>query len=88
MQIRWSAEAEADPAHIFAYIEQDNVQAAGRVVQTLVQGARSSSALPRRGRDGKTRELTFAPLPYVLIYEVTDDSVEVLRVLHGAQRRP
>jgi plasmid stabilization system protein ParE len=30
----------------------------------------------------------FSPLPYVAVYRVRDEAVEIARVLHGAQRWP
>lgn len=48
------------------------------------------SAFPNRGRRGRvegTRELVFAPLPFVSVYEV-NDTVQVLRILHRAQQWP
>jgi plasmid stabilization system protein ParE len=35
-----------------------------------------------------TRELVLAPLPWVMVYVVSDETVEIVRVLHGAQRWP
>ena len=35
-----------------------------------------------------TRDLVFSPLPYIAVYRVKGDVVEVARVLHGAQRWP
>jgi len=46
---------------------------------------------PKQGRPGRTkgtRELAFSPLPYVAVYRVKDEVVEIVRVLHGAQRWP
>lgn len=45
---------------------------------------------PHRGRTGHeagTRELLFPPLPYVAVYRVNDQSIEVLRIYHAAQER-
>jgi plasmid stabilization system protein ParE len=45
--------------------------------------------LPERGRPGLvagTRELV-ALWPYVIVYRVFEDSVEVIRIWHGAQDR-
>jgi plasmid stabilization system protein ParE len=45
---------------------------------------------PHRGRPGReegTRELVFPPLPYVAVYRVKEESVEILRIYHGAQER-
>jgi toxin ParE1/3/4 len=46
---------------------------------------------PNRGRIGRitgTRELVFAPLPYIAVYRVKDDAVEILRTYHSAQDWP
>lgn len=46
---------------------------------------------PRRGRAGRivgTRELVLAGTAYLMIYRVSAGAIEVLRVLHGAQRWP
>jgi len=35
-----------------------------------------------------TRELVLAPLPFIAVYEVHQEEVQVLRLLHGAQSWP
>jgi plasmid stabilization system protein ParE len=32
--------------------------------------------------------LVFAPLPYIAVYRVREQTVEILRIYHGAQDRP
>ena len=39
-------------------------------------------------RDRGTRELIFSGIPFLVMYRVRDDVVEILRILHGAQRWP
>jgi plasmid stabilization system protein ParE len=34
------------------------------------------------------RELTFAPLPYIVVYQVKPGVVEISRIFHGAQDWP
>ena len=34
-----------------------------------------------------TRELAFSPLPYIALYRVTDSTIEILHIWHGAQSR-
>jgi plasmid stabilization system protein ParE len=41
----------------------------------------------RAGREEGTRELLFPPLPYVAVYRVKEESIEILRIYHGAQER-
>ncbi len=40
------------------------------------------------GRMIGRRELTFPPLPYIVVYQVNEHAVEISRVLHGAQDWP
>jgi plasmid stabilization system protein ParE len=35
-----------------------------------------------------TRELVFAPWPYIVVYEIIDDQVHVLRIRHASQNWP
>jgi plasmid stabilization system protein ParE len=45
--------------------------------------------LPERGRPGLvpgTRELTVM-WPYVIVYRVAEDGVDIIRIWHGAQDR-
>ncbi len=49
----------------------------------------SLRAFPHRGRPGRiagTREVVRAP--YIVVYRVMPDAVEILRIYHGAQNRP
>jgi len=42
----------------------------------------------RAGRIANTRELVLAGLPYLVVYRVSEDEVQILRLLHGAQEWP
>jgi plasmid stabilization system protein ParE len=42
----------------------------------------------RAGRKADTRELVLSGLPYIAIYRLREQTVEVLRILHGAQKWP
>jgi plasmid stabilization system protein ParE len=42
----------------------------------------------RPRRVAGTRELALAPLPFIVVYRVKEDRVEIARILHGAQRWP
>ncbi len=39
----------------------------------------------RPGRAEGTRELTVGRTPYVVIYQIEDDTVRILRILHSAR---
>jgi toxin ParE1/3/4 len=91
MKIEWSPEAAADFAGIVAYIHERNPTAADRVAHTIYDSAAALEKFPNRGRPGRvggTRELVSAPLPFIVIYRVKRNVVEIARVLHGSQRWP
>lgn len=90
MKVEWSREAVADRRAITAFLEDRNPAAALRLVEALVMAADSLATFPHRGRPGRiegARELT-AVWPYVVVYEVREDAVVILRLWHGAQDRP
>ena len=47
--------------------------------------------MPPRGPAGRklgTRELTAASLPFLIVYRVGKEAVEIVRILHGSQQWP
>ena len=90
MRVRWTTDAADDLERICDDISETSPDSARRIARTIVEGVASLRAFPNRGRIGRvdgTRELVFAPLPFVAVYEVHEE-VQVLRVLHGAQQWP
>ena len=91
MNVRWSALAAADMERIFAYVAKENPEAARGLVKALYDGASELRTFPLRGRVGRMpgrRELVVQSLPYVIVYRVKGETVEISRVLHGARRYP
>lgn len=91
MEVRWSPEAAADFTAIVRYIREDNPSAALRVGRAIHNAIAQLNTFPNRGRSGRidgTRELPLASLPFIVVYRVRENAVEIVRVLHGAQRWP
>jgi toxin ParE1/3/4 len=91
MRIRWTPAAAADLEHISEYLKRRQPQYRQATVRKLHGVVHSLKQWPDRGRPGSedgTRELVFVPLPYVIVYRVSEQSVEVLRIYHTAQDRP
>jgi toxin ParE1/3/4 len=91
MQIRWSPEAAGDLERIYRRIQQDNPAAARHVIQTLYEECKALKSFPSRGRLGRepgSRELIFSPLPYIAVYRVSGDVIEISRIWHGSQDWP
>ena len=88
MRIRWTVPAAADLQNIKDYLQQHHPHFAEPTVRTIYQRIRLLKTSPNRGRPGHqsgTRELPLPPLPYVVVYSVNADAVEILHVYHGAQ---
>jgi toxin ParE1/3/4 len=76
---------------IHEYISQQNSAAAARMVQRIrasVERLATSPGLGRPGRVTGTRELVIAGTPYIVPYRVKADIIQIITVLHGAQRWP
>jgi toxin ParE1/3/4 len=90
-RIRWTVTAATDFARIVERIREDNPPAAQRVARAIYKGVEALGTFPHRGRAGlapETRELVFPPWPYIVVYEVLDDSVQILRIRHASQDWP
>jgi toxin ParE1/3/4 len=92
MRIRWTLPAAGDLTQICDYIEKHgNGAAARRVALSIYDGVGLLAKFPRQGRPGRspsTRELVLTGLPYLIVYRLGEDIVEILRILHGAQQWP
>jgi toxin ParE1/3/4 len=88
MRIRWTVLAADDLESIKNYLQKHFPQFAEPTVRTIYLRVRSLKTTPYRGRPGHrsgTRELPLTPLPYVVVYSVKADAVQILHIYHGAQ---
>ena len=91
MRVRWTADAADDLEQISDYIAEDRPGTARRIAMDIIRSVDALDAFPNQGRQGRvegTRELVLTPLPFIAVYEVHDDEVQILRLLHGAQEWP
>lgn len=91
MEIRWSPQAADDLERIFQRIQKDNPAAARKVVTTIFDGCSELQSFPNRGRPSRIqgrRELLFRGLPYIVVYQVKAETVEISRIYHAAQDWP
>lgn len=89
MILAWSDEAIIRLRSIRDFIAVDNPSAAKRVAARLFPAAESLARFPFSGRQvhGRRRELVVHGTPYLILYEVADELVQNITVLHGAQQR-
>ncbi|MFP4597788.1 MAG: type II toxin-antitoxin system RelE/ParE family toxin [Persicimonas sp.] len=92
MKIRWTDNAARNLDSIRAYIAEDAPAEAARVVANLLVVPEQLEAFPQSGRvvpeygNPAVREIVRGS--YRVIYRLTNGAVEVLSVLHGAQKLP
>jgi addiction module RelE/StbE family toxin len=87
--VSWTPEAVGDVATIHRYVGRFNPMAAVKLVQSLYRAGDSLADFPERGRRGLspgTRELVVYGT-YVLVYRLRAETIEIVRVWHGAQER-
>lgn len=91
MEIRLSPEAEQDLIEIFDYILEDNPPAAEKVLAYIsdeIQHLSDHTYIGRSGRVPGTRELILTKVPFIIPYQVTEDTLEILRVYHTSRKWP
>jgi toxin ParE1/3/4 len=89
--VRWAAHFHADLKSAYDFTLERSPQGARRIVERILASVDWLADMPRAGRPGQTpdtRELVVTSTPYLIIYEVSDTDVVLLRLIHGAQRWP
>jgi toxin ParE1/3/4 len=90
MNLRYKARALRHIKAIHDYIALDDPAAATRVLRRIEHSVARLAILPYSGRPGVvagTRVLVVPGLPYIVIYRVRRDEVDIIAVLHTARRR-
>lgn len=92
MRMEWTVDALTDLEHISTWIEKERTLAlANRVCRRIyaaVQTLRQQPSLGRPGRVAGTRELVISGMPWIAVYTVNANAIQLLRILHGAQEWP
>lgn len=81
----WSESAMADFETIMDYISRDDHETAiqvGRRIRTAILRLSEFPGIGKPGRREGTRELFLPGLPFVIIYNIRNDSVQIVRILH------
>jgi toxin ParE1/3/4 len=91
LRIRWLKRALANLEAEAKFISRENPSTASGVVALIVRSVERLADFPALGRPGRvegTRELVVPGTPYIVPYRVRADSVQILRVFHGARKWP
>jgi toxin ParE1/3/4 len=90
MRVRWTTDAADDLERICDYVARERPEAAHRIALDVLRVIEDLRTFPNRGRPGRvqgTRELVLTR-PFLAVYEVREQEVQVLRILHGARQWP
>ncbi|MGA2602274.1 MAG: type II toxin-antitoxin system RelE/ParE family toxin [Bryobacteraceae bacterium] len=87
MRVRWTPEAASDLARIVERIRGENSEAAHRVAQTIYNGIDAAAEFTAPWAPD-TRELVFAPWPYIVVHEIVENQVQILLIRHSSQDWP
>jgi toxin ParE1/3/4 len=88
MKLRWLSPALSELDRVYEYISQENPKAARHVFIRIRKSTQKLKRFAESGRVGHipgTRELLVTGLPYLVVYRVIGDTVEILRVFHTSQ---
>ena len=91
LAIVWTELASTQLGDLHAYISEDNPVAAEQQLELIDSSATSLADFPEMGRPGQrsgTREFVVPRTPYIVAYRIKPDTIEILAVMHGAQRWP
>jgi toxin ParE1/3/4 len=92
VRLVWSPESADDLAALRAFIAADSPTAAKRMIRRIAEMVETllpqNPEIGRRGRTPGTRELVISQTPFLVAYRIHNETIEILRVLHGAQRWP
>ena len=92
MRISWTKAASEELDSLYDYIFLDNPQAAAKMVRRIVhvidEHLVDNPWMGRGGRVPNSREFAVSGTPFIIIYRVENEVLEIIRVLHGAQQWP
>ena len=91
MELRWTPAALDDLDAAAEFVAADNPDAAAEMADRVLDATEGLLRYPNLGRAGRvrgTRELVVSGTPFVVVYRVRLDEIQVLRVLHHSRRWP
>jgi toxin ParE1/3/4 len=92
MKVHWTTAARDQLRDIHKFVGRSSPQYAAKVVDNLTRRSRQIAKFPRSGRivpeanDVNIREVIEGP--YRIIYHLLEDDIDIIAVVHQAQRWP
>nr|VFJ63823.1 MAG: addiction module toxin, RelE/StbE family [Candidatus Kentron sp. FM]VFJ64540.1 MAG: addiction module toxin, RelE/StbE family [Candidatus Kentron sp. FM]VFK15147.1 MAG: addiction module toxin, RelE/StbE family [Candidatus Kentron sp. FM] len=89
--IESTRQAYRDIDAVHDYIARDNPIAAQGVldkIEAMIDHLPRNPALGRAGRVMRTRELVVPSVPYIVVYSLEEEFIDILAIIHTARRWP
>ena len=91
MKIKLSKLAAQDLQSTKDYISQDKPHAALSVINRVLEAIENITTFPSMGRTGRvphTKELVVSGTPLIIVYQVKQDTLYIVRIIHTARKWP
>ena len=91
MELKWTHAAIGDLKASSDFLAEDNPRAAQAMAQRMREAVEYLLEYPNLGRSGRlrgTRELVVSGTPFIVVYRIRHDEIQMLRVLHHARKWP
>ncbi len=91
MKLRWTRLALQDLISLHETIADDNPRSASEMVLRIQEAADHLKKYPKMGKEGRvsgTRELVLVKTPYIVVYIVRKNEIQIVAVIHGSMRWP
>ncbi|MDX2274841.1 MAG: type II toxin-antitoxin system RelE/ParE family toxin [Hyphomonadaceae bacterium] len=90
MRIRWADSAREDFDRAIDHIEAQSGSGARRVAERIVSAIDLLEQFPEaapKSRHRGLRQLVVSRTPYIVVYRIEGDWIEIRAVVHAAQKR-
>ena len=91
MNVIWSAASVKQLQEVIDFIQGESFQGSITTRLRILETVRRVGEMPHSGRIGRvegTRELVIPSSPYIVVYQLTAQAVEVLGIWHSARQWP
>jgi toxin ParE1/3/4 len=91
VKIRIAPTASAHLQAAFQYLDGISTKVAAEQMKRIFDGIDQLKRFPESGPTGRvegTRELVIPRTPFVVVYSIDKDVINIVAVLHGSQRWP
>jgi len=91
MKVIWSAASARHLNEVVDYLQGESAEGAITIRRRILETVRRVGQMPQCGRIGRvdgTREAVVPRSPYIVVYQLSAQAVEILGIWHGARQWP